>query len=948
MTAVKTTGAAEAPRASEAGRYDAFISYAREDSDFVVGRLREALREREQQVWLDVDITGGAKWRERVMRAIEACKALIFVISPASVASEACSQELDDAVALNKLVIPVVYRDDYDGQLPSGLADVEWVFLRGADDFSVGMDRLIEALETDLQWRDQHTRLAGRAREWVDSGRDASYLLRGADLRGAEAWLAQQEGHREAPTREHREYIARSRQAAGRRLYALIGVLSVGLMIAIVLAIVALIQRNQAVHQTNITRSQLLASKADYDLSTGHLTRIPSLLSLAAYAIQPTPQALSAMLNVAGTREVGPPMPADEHIHGLAYAPNKPVVAAASQGGFELWRTSFRGQPFDFNRSSIGTYGLNWRGDIAVAGTGVSFSPDGRLIAAAAADGTVQVFDVNQLLSTGRLNEVILRTASTRATSVTWNAQGSTLAAGDANGDVHMWRLGTILALGAEARRTGAPYVLGGPGAVVQAHVGSVTTLAFEGRADTLATGGKDGISLLDTHARRLIGFLGAHHTWITAIAFAPDGQTLASGGADGKIRLWDVRRGQNVRTFPAIRASVTSLAFVGSSSLISGGSDATIRTWDTAAGYQTDSVPTSAAVVALAAAPDRRTVAVATSDLRIDFWTPSDRRLFGSPRNLPAPLALATLSPDGSTLAVLTRTGRIEVWRPDVHRLIDAITPPGMRIDALALSRDGSMLAAGGQDGTIRLWKLPGGALVKTIPAASTAITAVTFSPDGELLAGSFGTRVQLWRLPSGVPEGTPLSGVISGVTSVAFSADGSTLAVAADFVALWHLPSRREFVRPLPIPGAANGTVVFSPANSDLLAVASDAGFQLWDIQDEQPLTPLLTGAPPLAFTLDGTEIASATPHGAQLWDVSSAAQLGPAFPTGAAPNTVGFDRGGKLVTTVTPGAVTLWGFNASFLHPLLCASGQPLPTQLQWNELAPGIPFENTCQA
>jgi WD40 repeat protein len=833
MTAVNTAGA-EAPRASEAGRYDAFISYAREDSDFVVGRLREELREREQQVWLDVDITGGAKWRERVMRSIEACKALIFVISPASVASEACSQELDDAVALNKLVIPVVYRDDYDRPLPSGLADVEWVFLRGADDFSVGMDRLIEALETDLQWRDQHTRLAGRAREWVDSGRDASYLLRGADLRGAEAWLAQQEGHREAPTREHREYIARSRQAAGRRLYTLIGALSAGLMIAIVLAIVALIQRNQAVHQTNITRSQLLASKADYDLSTGHLTRIPSLLSLAAYAIQPTPQALSAMLNVAGTREVGPPMPANELIYGLAYAPNKPVLAAASEGGVELWRTSFRGQPFDFNRSMIATYGLNWRGINAVAGTGVSFSPDGRLIAVAAADGTVQVFDANQLLSNDQPNEVILRTASARATSVAWNAQGSTLAAGDANGDVHMWRLGTMLALGAEARRTSAPYVLGGPGAVVQAHVGSVTTLAFGGGADTLAIGGKDGISLIDTHARRLIGFLGAQHTWITAIAFAPDGQALASGGADGKIRLWDVRRGQNVRTFPAIRASVTSLAFVGNSSLVAGGSDATIRTWDTAAGYQTDSVPTSAPVVAVAAAPDRRTVAVATSDLLIDFWTPSDRRQFGSPRNLPAPLALATLSPDGSTLAVLTRTGRIEVWRDDMHRLVGTITPPAVRIDALALSRDGSMLAAGGEDGTIRLWKLPRGALVKTIPAASTAITAVAFSPDGELLAGSFGTRVQLWRLPSGVPEGTPLSGVVAGVTSVAFSADGSTLAVAADFVALWHLPSRREFVRPLPIPGAGtaaggSGTVVFSPANSDLLAVASDAGFQL-----------------------------------------------------------------------------------------------------------------------
>jgi WD40 repeat protein len=960
MTAINTADTAQAPRASEAGRYDAFISYAREDSDFVVDRLLEALRERGQQVWLDLDITGGAKWRERVMRAIEACKALIFVISPASVASGACGQELDDAVALNKLVIPVVYRDDYHGSLPSALADAEWVFLRGCDDFSVGMDRLVEALETDLQWRDQHTRLAGRAREWVDSGRNASYLLRGADLRGAEAWLTQQEGHREAPTREHREYIARSRQAAGRRLYTLIGALSVGLMIATGLAIFALIKENQAVHETNITRSQLLASKANYDLSALNAeqgTRRPSLLSLAAYAIQPTPEALSAMLNVAGTREIGPPMSDVNPINGLAYAPNKPVVAAASETGVELWSTSFRGQPFDVNNSQIAAYALYSKGISAVAGTGVAFSPDGRLIAVAAADGTVQVFNANQLLSNDRTTTIVLRAAGVRATSVAWNAEGSTLAAGDANGNVHIWSLKTILSLGAKARPTGALAVFGGPGAVIQAQVGSVTALAFAGHGDTLAVGGKAGISLLDAHAPHLSGFLGAHGTSITAIAFAPDGQTLASGGPDGKIRLWDVRKDHNVRTLPAIPASVTSLAFLDDSSLVSGGSDATIRTWDTTAGYQTASVPASAAVVALAVAPDRRTVAVATSDQQIDFWTSSDRRQVGSARDLPAPLALATFSADGSTLAVLDQAGQIEAWRDDGHKLVGVITPPAVRIDALAVSNDGSMIAAGGEDGTIWMWKLPRGTPVKTIRAASTAITAITFSPDGTLLAGAFETtsaggfdiKVQLWRLPAGVPDGMPLSGVIAPVTSLAFSPDGNTLAIVGDKVALWDVPSRREFARPLPIPtvgSTGSGTVVFSPTNPDLLAVAG-AGVQLWDIRDEHSVSPLLASAAPLAFTPNGAELAAATAAGVQLWDVSTAATLGPAFPTGAAPSAVAFDRGGKLLTTVAPGAVTRWDFGAPFLHPLLCALAQPMPSQSEWNELAPGIPFENTCQ-
>ena len=97
---------------------------------------------------------------------------------------------------------------------------------------AAGIDRLLDALETDLQWRDQHTRLAGRVREWIDADRDRSYLLRGADLREAEAWLGRQDGHRTAPTREQGEFIARSRQAAGRRLRTVIGALAAGLAIA--------------------------------------------------------------------------------------------------------------------------------------------------------------------------------------------------------------------------------------------------------------------------------------------------------------------------------------------------------------------------------------------------------------------------------------------------------------------------------------------------------------------------------------------------------------------------------------------------------------------------------------------------------------------------------------------------------------------------------------------
>jgi hypothetical protein len=63
--------------------------YSRKDSEFVVDRLRAELHARGHEVWMDVDMLGGAKWRPRVKRGIEACKALIFVVSPDSVVSTA-------------------------------------------------------------------------------------------------------------------------------------------------------------------------------------------------------------------------------------------------------------------------------------------------------------------------------------------------------------------------------------------------------------------------------------------------------------------------------------------------------------------------------------------------------------------------------------------------------------------------------------------------------------------------------------------------------------------------------------------------------------------------------------------------------------------------------------------------------------------------------------------
>ena len=76
MASGRTQGAT--PPSAARDRPDVFLSYAREDTDFVEGRLTRALVARGKDVWIDVeDIRGGASdWRATVWAGIESATAI--------------------------------------------------------------------------------------------------------------------------------------------------------------------------------------------------------------------------------------------------------------------------------------------------------------------------------------------------------------------------------------------------------------------------------------------------------------------------------------------------------------------------------------------------------------------------------------------------------------------------------------------------------------------------------------------------------------------------------------------------------------------------------------------------------------------------------------------------------------------------------------------------------
>jgi len=119
----------------------AFLSYAREDAEFVL-RLAKDLRTGGAGVWVDqLDIAPGQRWDRAVEDALAKCLQLVVVLSPSAVESTNVMDEVSLALEDGKTVVPVLHRQC---KIPFRLRRLQYVDL--SLDYKAGHDRLLETL----------------------------------------------------------------------------------------------------------------------------------------------------------------------------------------------------------------------------------------------------------------------------------------------------------------------------------------------------------------------------------------------------------------------------------------------------------------------------------------------------------------------------------------------------------------------------------------------------------------------------------------------------------------------------------------------------------------------------------------------------------------------------------------------------------------------------------
>ena len=810
---------------------------------YASGGIEGAVRESAEAVYQDLDPAGRASCRALLLR-------LVDVSSGRAVRRRAPFSELTDdlvVVATSFAHAGLLTLDD-DAVTPTH----EILFS--------SWPRLVDWIDADREGLRVLARVRSDASDWEESGRSeaalptasatADYLRwRDDDDEGPGTHLAEFERQFLAAAQFHHEALARTDR---RRIRALTG-LAASLAVVTVLALVASGLALRASSDARETRDMALSRSGSVS-STSAITRDPALgraLALAAYRINPTTEARSALLNTsradvplrfeaaAGTGRLEPltdsgwfaAVSSDGLLRLFHETDERPGASLALGGGD-------RSELYDVDLSPDGSV-------LAIAGQGGVYLVDARDPAAPVALATLEPGD-------GSFH------------SIGFSPDGATLAAGTGDGTVLRWPL---------ARHNGLPTVTDEQANVATPDPGAdqakpVEALAWLPDSSTLLVANRTSHvkTLLDagaTGAARRGPVLNTGPSALPlSLAVTDDGTQIAAGTTGRSVQRWtlagtDISDARRLPELTGWSAYVGDVHYDEQDRLAAAGSDERLRVYDPAGALLVE-LPASQVATGIRFTGDDQLVSYSVDGL-IRLWK-LDR--LGA--------AAETNSIFQTASSADRKTGVLGVTAAELHHTVVDTTGPVPRetgrvipdddtrfSGALAMAPDGRTVYAGLSDGGVQVFTAPFGPdtrSVASLPVASGVVVASPLSPDGETLAVCSDTDPNLALVDVTDPARPEVRASLplpDPCVTAEFSADSQQLVVTTlgpeTVIVDTSDPDQPTEALRLATGIGASPSAGYAHHSSLLATSGGDEMIRIWDVADPSAPTELASFAAP-----------------------------------------------------------------------------------------------------
>ena len=319
---------------------------------------------------------------------------------------------------------------------------------------------------------------------------------------------------------------------------------------------------------------------------------------------------------------------------------------------------------------------------------------------------------------------------------------------------------------------------------------------------------GKIHLWSTDTPAEKRAEWV-AHSGWVRAIAFVPNRPLLVTGGDDNRLRLWQlpdtaIKGNPQALTYPTQLWQqdawdwVHTVAVSPNGGLIASGGNDKITLYRTADGAEINSFADGDRdscdrpvqknrVRALAFSPDGRWLASCGDDYVVRVWSVASAQTPGQEakgllrfEGHRALIHTVRFSADGNWLVSGGADKVLYVWDVQKGEQRAQFTRPSDRIRSVAITNDG-LLASGGDDCSIRLWNIHSLKHLKDISTGQSRVWSVDFQQQGDkllLLAGGDKQTLMLWDVTESgnrvrLRPIRTYRGYTSGIRSVAVLSD-------------------------------------------------------------------------------------------------------------------------------------------------------------------------------